>query len=131
MSPGEIVLDTEEVELVNTRTVSLSLVTRLTEPYTVSVTMLVTSLDTLGWRLMSLLEAELSDLLIRDNVGDIGSGSVTDGDMIVSTVLKDPDPGMMVELSLTLRSKSGNKGSSFSKLQNLSCNHLLTTSLQL
>ena len=115
MSPGEIVLDTEEGELVNTRTVSLSLVTRLTEPYTVSVMMLrVTSLDTLGWRLMTSLE-DLSVLLIRDNVGDTGSGLVTDGDMmIVSTVLKDPDPGMMVELSLTPRSKSGNKGSSFS-----------------
>ena len=104
-------LDTEEGELVNTRTVSLSLVTRLTEPYTVSVTMLITSLD----MLVTLLETGLSDLLIRDNVGDTGSGLVTDGDMmIVSTVLKDPDPGMMVELSLTPRSKSGNKGSSFS-----------------
>ena len=106
-------LDTEEGEVVNTRTVSLSLVTRLTEPYTVSVTMLITSLDTLGWRLMTSLE-ELSVLLIRDNVGDTGSGSVTDGDMIVSTVLKDLDPGLMVELSLTPRSRSGNKGSSFS-----------------
>ena len=41
-------MDTEEGEVVNTRTVSLSLVTRLTEPYTVSVMMLVTLLDTLG-----------------------------------------------------------------------------------
>ena len=59
MSPGEwaLVLD-EEGEVVNTRTVSLSLVTRLIEPYTVSVRSEVTSLDTVGWRLLTLLEKE-------------------------------------------------------------------------
>ena len=93
--------------MVNTRTVSLSLVTRLMEPYTVSVKRLVTSLDMLG-----LLEA--SDFLIRGKVAETGSGLATDGDMIV---LKDPDgvtdtdPGMMAELSLTLVSRSGNKES--------------------
>ena len=100
----------EEGEVVNTRTVSLSLVTRLMEPYTVSVKRLVTSLDMLG-----LLEA--SDFLIRGKVAETGSGLATDGDMIVSAVLRDPDgvtdtdPGMMAELSLTLVSRSGNKES--------------------
>ena len=70
----------EEGEVVNTRTVSLSLVTRLMEPYTVSVKRLVTSL--LGWRLRRLLEA--SDFFIGDNVAEAGSGLATDGDMIVS-----------------------------------------------
>ena len=72
----------EEGELVNTRTVSLSLVTRLMEPYTVSVMRLVTLLDMLGWRLRRLLEA--SDFFIGDNVAEAGSGLATDGDMIVS-----------------------------------------------
>ena len=104
----------EEGEVVNTRTVSLSLVTRLMEPYTVSVKRLVTSLEMLGLR--RLLEA--SDFLISDNVGEAGSGRATDGDMIVSAVLRDPDgvtdtdPAMMAELSLTLVSRSGNKESS-------------------
>ena len=51
-------LEEEEGEVVNTRTVSLSLVTKLMEPYTVSVLRLVTAL-------VRLSEAELSDFPIR------------------------------------------------------------------
>ena len=104
-----------EGDVVNTRTVSLSLVTKLMEPYTVSVLRLVTSLVTVG-----LSEAELSDFPIRDDTRDTESLSVlaSVGDMIVSSVfvdsdgVTDTDPAMMAELSLTLRTRSGNKESS-------------------
>lgn len=106
----------EEGEVVNTRTVSLSLVTKLMEPYTVSVLRLVT----VGWRLVRLSEAELSDFSLRDDARDTESlsGGASVGDMIVSSVFVDSDgvtdtePAMMAELSLTLRTRSGNKESS-------------------
>ena len=108
-----------EGDEVNTRTVSLSLVTKLMEPYTVSVWRLVTSLVTVGWRLVRLSEAELSDFSIREDTGDTESlsGRASVGDMIVSSVfvdcdgVTDTDPAMMAELSLTLRTRSGNKES--------------------
>ena len=107
-----------EGDEVNTRTVSLSLVTKLMEPYTVSVWRLVTSLVTVGWRLVRLSEAELSDFSIRDDTRESLSGRASVGDMIISSVfvdcdgVTDTDPAMMAELSLTLRTRSGNKESS-------------------
>ena len=102
-----------EGDVVNTRTVSLSLVTKLMEPYTVSVLRLVTAL-------VRLAEAELSDFSIRDDTRDTESlyGLASVGDMIVFSVfvdsdgVTDTDPAMMAELSLTLTTRSGNKESS-------------------